>query len=409
MKILVVDDDPITCELLISMLKAMNQQGTAVNEASKALELIEQENIGIVIVDWLMPGMDGMELCRQIRKKNTTSYIYLIMLSAKSEKKDLLKGFAAGVDAYLPKPPEQDTLDARIRAGTRIVNLERQLTAEKQIVTQYAQKMEVLARQRAKQLLHADRMATLGTLSAGIAHEINNPATFISGNVQILEKFWHIQAQWLESGALQDADADQLATILKETPDVIQAIKNGISRISKIINGLKTYAHADTHLSVDYDIHQTINDALMLCHNALKYKIDIEKAFAPDIPLLCGNPQQMEQVFVNIINNAADAMEDKPTGRIRIQTALTDYYVRIVISDTGPGFNPDALQKIWDPFYTTKPVGKGTGLGMSIVKGIIESHHGTIQASNCDDTGGVFTIHLPRNRNACPQPIGLEA
>lgn len=395
MKILIVDDDQTTCELLISMLESMGQHGIAVNKASEALELIDQEDIGIVIADWLMPGMDGIELCQRIRKKEHTGYIYIIMLSAKSEKKDQLEGFEAGVDAYLPKPPEPDTLDARIRAGTRIVNLERQLTAEKQTVTTYAREMENLALDRAKQLVHADRMATLGTLSAGIAHEINNPATFISGNVQLLEKYWDIQKQCFERCLEADADIDGIRSLLHEMPDVINAIKVGISRISGIVNGLKSYARSDNYLSVEYDIHQTISDALMLCHNSLKYYIEVKKTFADDVPLLRGNPQQLEQVFVNIINNAVDAMEEKPGGVIDIRTRRMQDHVQIDIADTGPGFSPEVLKQIWDPFYTSKPVDKGTGLGLAISRRIIEGHNGTIEAENGPDKGAVFTITLP--------------
>jgi len=398
MKILIVDDDKNTCTLLMHMLKYIGHKNvSAVNSASEALELIEHDKeISIVIADWMMPEINGLEMCRRIRARTEGRYIYIIMLSSKKEKEDILKGFAAGIDAYLPKPPEHDTLDSRIQAGSRIVNLEQQLLAEKRTVSRYAKEMETLANERARQLVHAERMATLGTLSAGVAHEINNPTTFINGNALLLEKYWEIQKKYLDKLDLTEEETEQLNVLRSEIPEVIASIQNGVNRISTIVNGLKYYSHTgEEQPSIIYDIHQTIEDALLLCNTALKYNIEVEKDFADDLPALVGNPQQIEQVFVNIINNAADAMENMEQGYIYITTRHENNEIKISIADTGPGLTTESLKKVWDPFFTSKPAGKGTGLGMSISLGIIENHKGTIMAGTAPDGGARFSITLP--------------
>ncbi|MBF0389918.1 MAG: response regulator [Desulfamplus sp.] len=419
MKILVVDDNKMERFLLTSALKSLGYDIFEAVNGNEALSLLESKSINLVISDWMMPGMDGIELCQYIRlRKNTDGYVYVIMVTSKSEEEDLMKGFEAGVDAYLQKPITIKILDVQIKVGMRIINLEQQLTYEKQKVSRFADEMESLAKHRAEQLIHADRMASLGVMAAGIAHEINNPATFINGNIQTFEKFWPL----IEKSLASNNQDNQMAFIVSEMPSLIDGIKSGTARIQRILKGLKSYARQDSTQFIEYELHKIIDDALLLCHNNLKYNITIIKDFMKDIPSVECDPQKIEQVFVNIFNNAADAMENMNKGTIKITTRTTNHkpleevgkdshkdsqqdnqqdnqtaqnHVKIVIDDTGHGLSHDILRSIWDPFFTTKPVGKGTGLGMSISHGIIKAHQGTIKAENRPEGGARFTITLP--------------
>ncbi|MBF0574206.1 MAG: response regulator [Desulfamplus sp.] len=443
MKILIVDDNNMERLFLSTALKSLRYDIFEAANGNEALSIIDSQNINIVISDWMMPEMDGIELCQKIReKKDSGGYVYVIMVTSRSEEEDLMRGFEAGVDAYLQKPITIKLLNVQVKVGIRIINLEQQLNYEKQKVSRFAHEMETLANQRAEQLIHSDRMATLGVMAAGIAHEINNPATFINGNIQTFEKFWNIIKERLSAQKISDNDISKegnrkttqskiedqkLAFIIEEMPSLIDGIRSGTGRIQRILNGLKSYARQDSPEFIKYDIHRIIDDALLLCNNSLKYNITITKNFMKNIPSVRCDPQQIEQVFVNIFNNAADAMDKISKGHINIITthslrndikSLIDKpdnfdqndnpeYINqinaldnnnqiiVIIEDSGPGLSKEALRNIWNPFFTTKPVGKGTGLGMSISHGIIKSHGGSITAENRTKGGARFIIRLP--------------
>ncbi|MBF0228133.1 MAG: response regulator [Desulfamplus sp.] len=398
MKILIVDDNQMERLFLTTALKRLNYDIVEAANGNEALSILESQNINIIISDWMMPEMDGIELCQRIRaRKNSNGYVYVIMVTSRSEEEDLMRGFEAGVDAYLQKPITIKILNVQVKVGIRIINLEQQLNYEKQKVSRFANEMETLANQRAEQLVHSDRMATLGVMAAGIAHEINNPATFINGNIQTFEKFWNIIKDRLSNVNIAD---QKLAFIIKEMPSLIDGIKSGAGRIQRILKGLKSYARQDSPEFIQYDIHRIIDDALLLCNNSLKYNITITKNFMKDIPSVKCDPQQIEQVLVNIFNNAADAMENISKGSLNITTTHdsrldSNNQIIVIIEDSGLGLNKETLRNIWNPFFTTKPVGKGTGLGMSISHGIIKSHGGSITAENKEKGGARFIIRLP--------------
>ncbi|MCH8194086.1 MAG: hypothetical protein IIA65_08715 [Planctomycetes bacterium] len=171
--------------------------------------------------------------------------------------------------------------------------------------------MEELAEARSKQLIHAERMATVGLLSAGIAHEINNPTTFISGNVQTLRKFWADLKPALETDDLNAIEPHKLAFILEEMSNTIDGIHSGAMRISKIVNGLQAFCRKDEGNMKPCDIVACIEQSLELCHNTLKYHVKVEKTLDPDLPEIMGDAQQLEQVLINLFTNAAHAIGDR--------------------------------------------------------------------------------------------------
>ena len=269
--------------------------------------------------------------------------------------------------------------------------------AEKNIQLQhYGSEMGKLAEERSKQLVHAERMATVGLLSAGIAHEINNPATFIAGNVQTLGKFYEDVEPILRERTQQGCEnSEKLEFILDEMPKAVEGIRNGVSRISRIVTGLKSFCRKNENSVGACDINTCIEQALELCHNALKYHVTIEKDLAENLSRIMADSQQIEQVLINLFVNAADAMMEKGQGTLSIKSQSADNSVVVKISDTGPGISDDKLDDIWQPFFTTKPPDKGTGLGLFTVRGIIENHEGVINLENKSSGGVEFTITLP--------------
>jgi len=256
------------------------------------------------------------------------------------------------------------------------------------------------------QLVQSEKMASLGQLVAGIAHEINNPVTFISAGVdslgtnldevrQVLEVYHRLTpgnaAEKLKEIENLKEQIDYKQAI-REINKLIESIKNGTERTTQIVNGLRTFSRLDEDVLKVADIHEGLDSTLILLRNRYKNRIEISRDYG-NIPLLECFPGQLNQVFMNIISNAIDAIEDK--GVIIISTSKSNGFIQINIKDSGSGMPENIKAKIFDPFYTTKEVGEGTGLGLSISHGIIEKHGGSISVQSEAGNGTEFIINLP--------------
>jgi len=256
------------------------------------------------------------------------------------------------------------------------------------------------------QLVQSEKMASLGQLVAGIAHEINNPVTFISAGVDSLNTNIEEVRQFLDiyHKITPDNTRERLKEIeeLKEQIDykqaireifkLIDSIKNGTERTTQIVNGLRTFSRVDEDVLKIADIHEGLDSTLILLRNKYKNQIEITKEYG-NIPQLECFPGQLNQVFMNILSNAIDAIKDQ--GTIAICTSKSNGAIRIRIKDTGRGI-PDTIKaKIFDPFFTTKEVGEGTGLGLSISHGIIKKHKGSLEVISQAGKGTEFIISLP--------------
>ncbi|MFQ5463362.1 MAG: ATP-binding protein [Phycisphaerae bacterium] len=400
MRVLIADDDSFMLRLLEKLVKQWGYDVVTACDGDEAWAAFSKPDPPqMFLLDWNMPGPSGVEVCRRIRGSEDGAYTYVLLVTGNDEKDEISNGFAAGADDFIVKPFEHVHLWHRLTAGARILENEKNLVESKETLKQYAAEMESLAEERARQLAHAERMATLGMLSAGVAHEINNPTTFISGNLLILKDCWPLVRASLESRMAQDApNAARLRFMLDEIPKIHDAIANGVTRITKVVSGLKAYAgHRQTSEAL-FSVNARVTESLELCTNALKHRVKVETDLGADLPQIWGDGQQIDQVFVNLFVNAAHAMRDCDGGTLRIMTTGTDAAVRIVVEDNGPGMSPDVLRKIWEPFFTTKPTGEGTGLGLPIIKGIVEDHGGTIAAEHVDPHGARFVITFPCRR-----------
>ncbi len=395
-EILITDDDRTSLMLLRANLSRWGFRVTTAENGRQAMELLlERPEIRLVIADWMMPEMDGIELCRRLRDGEAGRFVYTILLTSRKEVADVVEGLEAGANDYQGKPFQPRELRSRVEAGLRILAYETRLARANESLKRYAGEMEELAEERARQLVHSDRLATLGTMSAGIAHEINNPTAFISGNVQTLEQFWQVVDEMMKDFPLPEQLARRFEFIREETPQVLNGIREGVRRITRIVKGLKSYSSRTGEEFESVDLHEVIENALLLSTNRLKQHVTVEKRFAEDLPRLQGNPQELEQVFINLLVNAADAMERQGGGTLELWTSHEDGRIGITVQDNGSGIPKDLLERIWDPFFTTKGVGKGTGLGLAISLGIIERHKGQVKVDNRPEGGARFCITLP--------------
>ena len=406
MKILVAEDDAPSRLLLMRRLGACGHDVVAVTDGKEGWDAVVQDRPDIAVLDWMMPKLDGIDLCRKIRNTGNLPYVYIIMLTAKGQDEDMITALEAGADDYIVKPFNPDVLRSRVAVGSRLVQYDKELTEKNEQLRKHNVEMRKLVEERSRQLIHAERMATVGLLSAGIAHEINNPTTFISGNVQTLRQFWEDMKPALETGDLAAIDSHKLAFILQEMSKTIDGIHSGALRISKIVNGLKAFCRKDEGNMNPCDIKTCIEHSLELCHNTLKYHVKVEKTLDPDLPRIMGDAQQLEQVLINLFTNAAHAIGDSE-GTLSVGVRNEGNRLVIEVGDTGCGIPEDNLNDVWQPFFTTKPMGEGTGLGLSTVLGIIENHSGQIGVENKPEGGALFTITLPsiQKENHCESQV----
>jgi signal transduction histidine kinase len=259
-----------------------------------------------------------------------------------------------------------------------------------------------------EQAIQSEKLASIGQLAAGVAHEINNPIGYVNSNLGTLQGYVSqllpaVAASADAAGRSPDAvaaaevaelrrrfDLDFLAV---DVPQLITESREGIDRVCKIIRDLKDFSRSDRGESwVRVDVHEGLESTLNIVSNQLKYKAQIVKTFA-DLPLVECLPSELNQVFLNTLMNAGQAIKER--GMITVSTGQSDDRVWIAIGDDGEGIPADVLPRIFDPFFTTKPVGSGTGLGLSISYGIVAKHHGTIEVTSVPGQGTLLRIELP--------------
>jgi signal transduction histidine kinase len=238
-------------------------------------------------------------------------------------------------------------------------------------------------------LVTSARLAAVGELAAGIAHEINNPMAFVRSNLSQLESHWkHVRGELERAGR-----ADELHQALGDVDELIGDSLEGVDRAAEIVRGVRNFAHPGNDLVREpVDLHRLLEDALRLIGPQLRGRIQVERAFGtlPEVP---GSPQQLRQVFVNLLLNASQAIS--PGGNIRLETRVEVNRALVVVADDGPGIPPEIIDRIFDPFFTTKPVGEGTGLGLGIAYQIVRSHGGAIRVESTPGRGARFRVELP--------------
>lgn len=385
-KVLVVDDNKLNRTLLSKSLNKAGYQVRTAADGRECLAMIEQQKPDIIISDYQMPHLDGMELCKIIKEDPKLKSIYFIMMTGSSDLEHKVRGLNIGADDYIDKSTSREELLARVNAGMRL------------------KKMEFELKEAQRHLYHSEKLASLGQLAAGVAHEINNPIGFVMSNLGTLGKYFHKITEFLEaqSAIISDSPSAEeikqlrkklkLDFILKDIDDLVNESLEGTNRIKEIVQNLKNFSRVDEAETQKKDINECIENTLQVIWNELKYKTEVKKDFS-ELPQTICHPSQLNQVFMNILVNAAQAIEVK--GEISIRTSHEDGWIKVVIADNGSGIPEEKLDRIFDPFFTTKKVGEGTGLGLSISHDIIQKHHGEISVTSNVGEGTAFTIKIP--------------
>jgi len=436
-KVLVVDDEPEVLETIIDVLEDRDEEGSmeffAATSGKEALEILDERNgdIDLVITDQRMPEMTGAKLLTKVHEKYPL--VGSIVISGYAEFEDMREAFKSGIFDYIKKPYDEDNLMSVVRSAlekTRLRRRNEQLLEELKRKNEQLQQANLLLEQRVnertkqlkeslerlksmqQQLIQSEKMSSLGQLVAGIAHEINNPATSVYAGAEALESNVEELLGYVERynellGAVREEDfqraremADDLAEseedvayLLEEgLPWSIRSMKEGAVRIKDIVRNLKTFSRVDEAEVKHADINEGLKTTLKLVHHELKNRVEVIEDYG-EIPQIECFPGQLNQVFMNLLVNAAQAIEGE--GKIWIRTYSENGNVVVKIRDTGKGIPEHIIKDIFNPFFTTKPAGQGTGLGLSISYGIIKKHGGEIKVDSQVGKGTEFTIILP--------------
>lgn len=394
MDIIVAEDHPVSAKLLEKIIKKTGHTVHLAADGEEAWEFLLRHKARMLLTDWMMPRLDGLALCRRVREKLSVPYVYLILLTAKDATADILAGFEAGADDYIAKPVNPDELMARIRVGLRHLALEDR--HEKTL----------------RHLMRTEKMASLGQLSAGMAHEINNPLGFLISNIKTLASYHggieKILAAYQKLPPLLNTQENALAPLLREiraleekndlayiledAKALISESGEGAARIQKIIEDMRIFTHPDAMVMELVDIHTCIETSLSMVQNRFAEGIRIVRNFQ-ELPRIQCFQGQIQHAFCNIFMNAMQSMAGQ--GTLHIETSRKEDQLLVCIRDTGCGITPEILPRIFDPFFTTRPVGQGTGLGLHVSYTLIQRHGGHIEVNSIPGTGSAFEILLP--------------
>ena len=455
--ILVVDDNRMNRLTLSRSLEGQGYTVALAEDGQQAIDMLEGQSFDVVLLDIVTPEMDGYQVLSRIKGNPRLRDIPVIVISAVDEIDSAVRCIENGAEDYLPKPFNPVLLRARLNTSLQKKKL-------RDLEKAYLQQ-EMMLRQ-------SEKLATLGKLSAGMAHELNNPAAAAQrgaaqmaetisalqqthlklGEMQLtagqLEKLLDLDKQaqaranqsldldvltrsdresdledWLGEQGIQDAwkivpnlvslgyDWGGLGMLLAEfSPTqfdtildwlnctcivygLLEEIRQGANRISEIVKALKAYSYMDQAPVQSVNIHEGLDNTLVVLRSKLKPGIAVHRQYAPDLPKIQAYGSELNQVWTNLIDNAIDAMDGK--GEITLRTWQEGQWVIVEISDNGPGI-PQLIQaKLFDPFFTTKPPGKGTGLGLNISHTIVvEKHHGRIDIHSQPGSTS-FEVRLP--------------
>lgn len=411
--ILVVDDTPDNIRFLSALL---TEQGFSVRKALNgpmALTAVRSLPPDLILLDITMPDMDGFEVCQQLKQDPSTASIPIIFLSALDSTADKVKAFEVGGVDYITKPFQFAEVMARIQTQLTICNLNQQLKIQNHSLQQALSHLQQIQ----AQLIQREKMVGLGQLVAGIAHEINNPINFIAANLSPTQQYIEDLLKVIQAyqtayptpnpeleAVIEDAD---LAFLIPDLQKMLSSMRNGAERIRSIVLACRIFSRLDESEIKTIDLHEGIDSTLLLLQHRLQREdgrsIEIIKHYG-QLPMVTCYARQMNQVFLNLLNNAIDTLEQKLTNnptstfqpRIAIHTTTeTSNTIVIRIADNGLGISEAAQSTLFHPFFTTKAVGQGLGIGLSVAHEIVaEKHHGSLTYQSLSGTDSDFSTEF---------------
>ncbi len=416
-RLLIVDDTPQNLQVLGGILREAGYKLSVAQSGVQALEVAQRVLPDLILLDVMMPEMDGFEVCRRLKGEETTGEIPVIFLTAKTEAEDVVRGFELGAVDYVTKPFNPPELLKRVQTHLELALLRRDL--EKQVVEQTAQvRREHQERLQAEQeLAQIRRLEGLGRLAFGVAHEINTPLQAVASNLQFVEETLPDLQRGLEQYArlhalVRAGQVDQaklkpieeaLATceldyLAGEWPKALAKGRSGVERVGRIVRAMQELVGASDAQKVPTELNQLVErvaaELRVRWESVAELRLDLDQ----DLPLVPCIPDDFRQVLIHLLNNAVDAVAaaGRGRGRILLYTRSKGGKAILRVGDTGTGIPVEIRDHIFNPFFTTKEVGAGMGVGLALIHEVVVNRlGGEISFESEVGRGTVFSVHLP--------------
>ena len=407
-ELVVAEDNADMRHLLVHLLSAEFRVRAARN-GREALDFVRERMPDLVVTDVMMPEMSGTELCEAIKTDPVLAGVPVMLVTSKADREMKIHGLELGADDYVTKPFHPRELVARARSLVRLRSLQLEL-AEQNAALERA--LEHL-RQTEVALVQAERLAAVGELAAGIAHEVNNPVNFALNSLRMLKETvkqvrdfasrvqsldWRDVAKLPESAREFERLESEvgLGEIGATLDELVGIVIEGLDRTSRLVRDLRDFGAGEREPEA-IDVRSAIDSTLQLLRpHFADRRVKVECNYAAELPLITADPSGIKQVLLNLLKNAADALDETGgTVRIGVATSHEGRSVEVRVADNGPGIEAELRSRIFDPFFTTKSAGKGTGLGLAISRRIAETHRGTLEVESTPGEGAAFTLRLP--------------
>lgn len=360
-RVLIADDEPD----MLRFLRAQMEKDYEVLEAvdgNQAIEKARQFLPNLLLLDMMMPEKDGITVCRELKRSVGTQAIPILLLTARADEATKFSALEAGANDFLTKPFSTTELAARTKNLIESQQFQRELAIQKNALESTLEQLK----ETEGQLVQNEKMASLGRLSAGIIHEINNPLNYANSALHVLKS---------KKDQLPKEDQEKYG-------ETVADIEDGIGRVQRIVSDLRTFTHpkgADALAAVG--LEDVVSTALRFLSHELKDRVQVEVRI-PEGQKVMTDRNKLVHVFVNLFQNSADALKDRPGARLSVEAAAKDGKVRVKVRDNGTGIDPKDMDKIFDPFFTTKDVGQGMGLGLSLCYRILQEQGGDIRVKS---------------------------
>ncbi len=411
----VIAEDNAEMRRLLAFLIGREFRVRVASNGRSALEAVRESAPELVLTDVMMPEMSGTDLCRAIKEDPETSGIPVMLVTSKAEREMKIEGLELGADDYVTKPFHPRELLARVRSLVRLRQLQQEIVAQNASLEESNAELERTLselKEAEVQLVQAERLAAVGELSAGVAHEVNNPLNFARNSLTTLKTYVddlrNVAQRVAEldtsnpsklSAQLRELERDKAELGFDELADalaeLVGIVNEGLHRTSNLVSDLRDFAAPHRGQNRPFDIRSGLRSTVhLLGHKFRECQAEVDLAIDQQVPTVIGDAGALNQVFLNILKNAAEALEGQG-GAIEITVSEEVAQVLVRVRDTGPGMEAAVQGRLFEPFFTTKVAGKGTGLGLSMSRRIVERHGGSIEIESEPGEGTCVTVRLP--------------